>query len=84
MTLGHNVRSKAEVDEVMAQAERAGATITDPAHDRFFGGCSGYFRDPDGHIWEAIWNPGMVAGGVIRRTLCRPRGPVTTCASQSI
>jgi catechol 2,3-dioxygenase-like lactoylglutathione lyase family enzyme len=56
MTLGHNVGGKAEVDEVMAQAERAGATIIDPAHDRFFGGYSGYFRDPDGHVWEVIWN----------------------------
>jgi catechol 2,3-dioxygenase-like lactoylglutathione lyase family enzyme len=59
-TLGHNVRSRAEVDEVMAQAERAGATITDPARDRFFGGYSGYFRDLDGHIWEVIWNPDLV------------------------
>ena len=59
ITLANNVRSKAEVDDVMAQAARAGATITDPARDRFFGGYSGYFRDPDGHIWEVIWNPGM-------------------------
>ena len=42
---------------VMAQAEAAGATITDPARDRFFGGYSGYFQDPDGHLWEVIWNP---------------------------
>ncbi|HEX2281344.1 MAG TPA: VOC family protein [Thermomicrobiales bacterium] len=59
ITLANNVRSKAEVDDVMGQAARAGATITDPARDRFFGGYSGYFRDPDGHIWEVIWNPGM-------------------------
>ena len=59
ITLANNVRSKREVDDVMAQAARAGATITDPARDRFFGGYSGYFRDPDGHIWEVIWNPGM-------------------------
>ena len=59
ITLANNVRSKAEVDDVMAQAEQAGATITDPARKRFFGGYSGYFRDPDGHIWEVIWNPGM-------------------------
>jgi catechol 2,3-dioxygenase-like lactoylglutathione lyase family enzyme len=57
VTLGHNVASKAEVDAVMAQAERAGATIADPARDRFFGGYSGYFKDPDGHLWEIIWNP---------------------------
>ena len=59
ITLANNVRSKAEVDAVMAQSARAGATITDAARDRFFGGYSGYFRDPDGHIWEVIWNPGM-------------------------
>lgn len=59
VTLGYNVRSREEVDEVMAQAERAGATITDAARDRFFGGYSGYFRDLDDHIWEIVWNPGM-------------------------
>ena len=59
ITVANNVRSKAEVDDVMAQAAKAGATITDPARDRFFGGYSGYFRDPDGHVWEVIWNPGM-------------------------
>jgi uncharacterized protein len=59
ITLANNVRSKAEVDDVMAQAAQAGATIIDSARDRFFGGYSGYFRDPDGHIWEVIWNPGM-------------------------
>lgn len=59
-TLGHNVASREEVDEVMAQAERAGATITDPARERFFGGYSGYFQDPDGHLWEVIWNPDLL------------------------
>jgi uncharacterized protein len=58
-TLGHNVASREEVDAVMAQAERAGATITDPASERFFGGYSGYFQDPDGHLWEVIWNPDL-------------------------
>lgn len=56
-TLGHNVSSKAEVDEVMSQAEQAGATILKPAHDTFWGGYAGYFQDPDGHVWEAVWNP---------------------------
>jgi catechol 2,3-dioxygenase-like lactoylglutathione lyase family enzyme len=56
-SLGHNVGWREEVDAVMAQAAAAGATITDPARDRFFGGYSGYFQDPDGHVWEAIWNP---------------------------
>jgi catechol 2,3-dioxygenase-like lactoylglutathione lyase family enzyme len=56
-TIGHIVRSKQEVDAVMEQAEQAGATITDPPHDRFWGGYSGYFQDPDGHLWEIAWNP---------------------------
>ncbi|MBM2838993.1 MAG: glyoxalase [Deltaproteobacteria bacterium] len=57
MTLGHNVSSKPEVDAVMAQAQTAGAVIVKPAHDTFWGGYSGYFQDPDGHLWEVVWNP---------------------------
>ena len=57
MTLGHNVASQAEVDAVMAKAEAAGATIIKLAHDTFWGGYSGYFQDPDGHLWEVVWNP---------------------------
>ncbi|BBB62737.1 glyoxalase [Undibacterium sp. KW1] len=57
MTLGHNVTSKAEVDAVMAKADSAGARIVKPAHDNFWGGYSGYFQDPDGHLWEVVWNP---------------------------
>ncbi len=56
-TLGHNVSSKEEVDQVLQQAEKAGATITDPAHETFWGGYAGYFHDPDGHLWEVVWNP---------------------------
>jgi catechol 2,3-dioxygenase-like lactoylglutathione lyase family enzyme len=56
-TLGHNVGSKEEVDQVMDQAKQAGATITTPAHDTFWGGYAGYFQDPDGHLWEVVWNP---------------------------
>lgn len=56
-SLGHNVGSKQEVDTVMEQAAAAGAHITDPAHDRFWGGYSGYFQDIDGHLWEVAWNP---------------------------
>ncbi|MBY0097834.1 VOC family protein [Mesobacillus maritimus] len=55
-TIGHNVSSKEEVDKVLEQAEKAGATITDPAHDTFWGGYSGHFQDPDGHLWEVVWN----------------------------
>jgi hypothetical protein len=57
MTLGHNVSSKAEVDAVMDQAKSAGAVIVKQAHDTFWGGYSGYFQDPDGHLWEVVWNP---------------------------
>ncbi|KAF0821367.1 VOC family protein [Cytobacillus firmus] len=56
-TLGHNVGSKEEVDKIMEQADKAGAVITVPAHDTFWGGYSGYFQDPDGHLWEVVWNP---------------------------
>lgn len=56
-SLGHFVRSRAEVDAVLAQAEAAGATLTDQPHERPWGIYSGYFRDPDGHLWEVLWNP---------------------------
>lgn len=56
-TLGHNVNSQAEVDAVMEHAQKAGAVITKPAETTFWGGYSGYFQDPDGHIWEVAWNP---------------------------
>ena len=60
LTLGHNVRSREEVDAVMAQAEKAGATIVKRAHDTFWGGYAGYFQDPDGHLWEVVWNPQLM------------------------
>lgn len=59
-SIGHNVRSKAEVDAVMKQAERAGATVVKPAADAFWGGYTGYFQDPDQHLWEVAWNPQML------------------------
>ena len=58
-TIGHNVGSKEEVDAVMAQATRAGAKIVKPAGKTFWGGYAGYFQDPDGHLWEIVWNPDM-------------------------
>ena len=57
MSIGHNVRDRSEVDKVMEQAGRAGAEIIKPATDTFYGGYAGYFRDPDGHLWEVVWNP---------------------------
>ena len=59
-TIGHNVASKDEVDAVMDQAGKAGAVIVKPAHDTFWGGYAGYFADPDGHLWEVLWNPELV------------------------
>jgi catechol 2,3-dioxygenase-like lactoylglutathione lyase family enzyme len=56
-SIGHNVGSREEVDAVMQQAAAAGATIVKPAGDAFWGGYSGYFQDPDGHLWEIAWNP---------------------------
>jgi uncharacterized protein len=60
LAIGHNVSSKAEVDAVMEQARAAGATIVKPAQDTFWGGYSGYFQDPDRHLWEVAWNPQLV------------------------
>jgi hypothetical protein len=60
LSLGHNVASPAEVDALMAQAQRAGATIIKPAQKTFWGGYAGYFQDPDGHLWEIVWNPQML------------------------
>jgi uncharacterized protein len=56
-TIGHNVAGREEVDIVMGEAEQAGAEIVKPAQKTFWGGYSGYFRDPDGHLWEIVWNP---------------------------
>lgn len=61
-SLGHNVGSKKEVEEVMEQARKAGATITKKAQDTFWGGYAGYFQDPDGHLWEVAWNPAWEEG----------------------
>ena len=59
VALAHNVASKAEVDDVMREAASAGAAIVKPAQDAFWGGYAGYFRDPDGHLWEVAWNPDL-------------------------
>jgi len=57
IAIAHNVRRKDEVDAVIAEAVAAGADIVKPAHDAVWGGRSGYFVDPDGHLWEVAWNP---------------------------
>lgn len=56
-TLAHNVGSEREVDAVIAQAVAAGATLVKPPQKVFWGGYSGYFKDPDGHLWEVAYNP---------------------------
>ena len=59
LTIGHNVNSKKEVDTLIRQAKEGGARIIKPAEDTFWGGYAGYFQDPDGHLWEVVWNPQM-------------------------
>ncbi|MDK8871317.1 VOC family protein [Paracoccus sp. SSJ] len=56
-TIGHNVLRREEVDEIMRTAQRAGADIVKTAQETFYGGYAGYFSDPDGHLWEIVWNP---------------------------
>lgn len=56
-SLAYNVRTPEEVDAALAAAESAGARITRPAEKAFWGGRTGYFADPDGHLWEVAWNP---------------------------
>jgi len=55
--LAHNVASEADVDRVLAEAVEAGATLVKPGQKVFWGGYSGYFADPDGHLWEVAHNP---------------------------
>ncbi|WP_458207654.1 VOC family protein [Haladaptatus sp. NG-SE-30] len=57
VTLAHNVESKERVDAVLDEAVDAGADLVKPAQDVDWGGYSGYFADPDGHLWEVAWNP---------------------------
>ncbi len=56
-SLAHNLHSEAEVDAAMAQALAAGATLVKPPQKVFWGGYSGYFKDPDGYLWELAHNP---------------------------
>ena len=60
VTIAHNVRTRAEVDAVLADATQAGATLIEAGRDRDWGGYTGYFADPDGYRWEVAWNPGPV------------------------
>lgn len=60
LTIGHNVMRREEVSRIMQAAVRAGAEVVKPAQDTFWGGHAGYFRDPDGHLWEIVWNPDLL------------------------
>lgn len=60
-SLGYLVTSKKEVAALLERAKQAGATVTDSIHERPWGVYSGYFKDPDGHLWEVTWNPNMPA-----------------------
>jgi uncharacterized glyoxalase superfamily protein PhnB len=62
ITLAHNVRSRLEVDALLRDAADAGAEITQPARETFYGGYAGFFTDPDGHVWEIAHNPGLPLG----------------------
>jgi hypothetical protein len=57
VTVAYCTRTRAEVAVLLAQAEEAGGRIVKSAQDVFWGGYSGYFADPDGHLWEIAWNP---------------------------
>lgn len=56
-SIGHIVSRREDVDAILAEAEAAGAVVTEPPHERPWGIYSGYFKDPDGYLWEIIWNP---------------------------
>jgi predicted lactoylglutathione lyase len=58
-SIGYIVNSEAEVDKAMQQAGKAGAKIIKPSQKTFWGGYGGYFQDPDGHLWEVIYFPGL-------------------------
>jgi predicted lactoylglutathione lyase len=62
ITLAHNVGSRGEVDAIVDAAARAGAQVTKTPTETFYGGYAGFFRDPDGHVWEIAWNPGFPLG----------------------
>jgi uncharacterized glyoxalase superfamily protein PhnB len=62
VALAHNVARREDVDAVLAQAVAAGATLIKPGQDVFWGGYSGYFADPEGHLWEVAWNPHVPFG----------------------
>ncbi|MEO5671871.1 MAG: VOC family protein [Ramlibacter sp.] len=63
ISLAHNVASRERVDELLRQAQKAGARIVKSAQATFYGGYAGYFQDPDGHLWEVAFNPEFASLG---------------------
>lgn len=59
-TIGHNVLDRSEVDQIVEATRRAGAEVVRNPQSTFYGGYAGYFRDPDGHLWEIVWNPELL------------------------
>ncbi|SHG74485.1 hypothetical protein SAMN04488109_1652 [Chryseolinea serpens] len=59
-SIGYTTRNEAEVDSIMTQAKKAGATIVKQAQKTFWGGYAGYFQDPDGHLWEIAFNQNLI------------------------
>ena len=60
VSIGHNVLRREDVDAIMRKAMSAGAKLVKEPQDTFYGGYAGYFTDPDGHLWEIVWNPAML------------------------
>jgi uncharacterized protein len=73
VALAHNVRSQTDVDGVLDEAVAAGAKLLKSGQKAFWGGYSGYFADPDGHVWEVAYNPFMPLDEAGRVTLPAPR-----------
>ncbi|NNG03924.1 MAG: VOC family protein [Inquilinus sp.] len=73
VALAHNVASEADVDRVLEEAVAAGATLVKPGEKVFWGGYSGYFADPDGHLWEVARNPFSPLDADGRMTLPPPK-----------
>lgn len=59
IALAHNVRTPAEVDEIVAAVSVLGGAIVSPPKEKVWGGYAAYVKDPDGHLWELAWNPGF-------------------------
>jgi catechol 2,3-dioxygenase-like lactoylglutathione lyase family enzyme len=59
LALAHNVERREGVDQMISEAVAAGGSVVTPPRDTSWGGYAGYFADPDGHLWEVAWNPGL-------------------------